>query len=33
MSEETLPDDLEKERIIVFQYNDELGEFQELELE
>ncbi len=32
MSDETLPE-LEKEKIIVFQYNDELNEFQELELE
>lgn len=32
MSDETLPE-LDKEKIIVFQYNDELNEFQELELE
>ncbi len=32
MSDETLPE-LEKEKITVFQYNDELNEFQELELE
>ena len=32
MSNENLPE-LDKEKIIVFQYNDELNEFQELELE
>ncbi|NVM38138.1 MAG: hypothetical protein HWN81_21270 [Candidatus Lokiarchaeota archaeon] len=32
MSDDTLPE-LDKEKIIVFQYNDELNEFQELELE
>ncbi|MFX0155749.1 MAG: hypothetical protein ACFE9Q_14605 [Candidatus Hodarchaeota archaeon] len=31
MSEETLPE-FDKEKIIVFQYNDELNEFQELEV-
>ncbi len=31
MSDESLPE-LEKEKIIVFQYNDKLNEFQELEL-
>ncbi len=31
MSEDTLPEK-DKEKIIVFQYNDELNEFQELEL-
>ena len=32
MSDDKLPD-LDKEKIIVFQYNDQLNEFQELELE
>lgn len=33
MSNETLPEEEEKEKLIAFQYNDELNEFQELELD